>query len=74
MFPHHRTANDVVFDNSDPKTVMMAEVDAGRGTWLDVFSGTEGDNRNVQLKVLEGSADAYHYTANMTWELSDAPR
>ncbi|MFS0595527.1 WxL domain-containing protein [Peribacillus frigoritolerans] len=68
------TANDVVFDNSDSKVPMLAEVDAGRGTWLDVFSGTEGDNSNVQLNVLAGSADAQNYTATMTWELSDAPK
>lgn len=68
------TANDVVFDNTDSKVLMLAEVDAGRGTWLDVFSGTEGDNSNVQLNVLAGSADAQNYTATMTWELSDAPK
>ncbi|MGJ3195121.1 WxL domain-containing protein [Peribacillus frigoritolerans] len=68
------TANDVVFDNTDSKVFMLAEVDAGRGTWIDVFSGTEGDNSNVQLNVLAGSADAQSYTATMTWELSDAPK
>ncbi|MGM0838269.1 MAG: WxL domain-containing protein [Bacillota bacterium] len=68
------TANDVVFDNTDSKVFMFAEVDAGRGTWLDVFPGTEGDNSNVQLNVLAGSADAQNYTATMTWELSNAPK
>ncbi|WP_054025663.1 WxL domain-containing protein [Bacillus sp. FJAT-28004] len=67
-------AYDVVFDNMDAKPVMMAEEGAGRGTWVDVFTGTGGDNRNVQLKVLEGSADTLiHYTAEITWELSNAP-
>lgn len=68
------TANDVVFDNTDSKVIMLAEEDAGRGTWVTVFSGTEGNNSNVQLNVLAGSANAQNYTATMTWELSNAPR
>ncbi|PFJ11266.1 hypothetical protein COD67_23055 [Bacillus cereus] len=53
---------------------MLAAVDAGRGTWVDVFSGTDGDNSNVQLKVLEGSADtSTNYSSTITWELSNAP-
>jgi hypothetical protein len=68
------TAYDVVFDNTDAKVVMVAEQGAGRGTWIDVFAGTDGDNSNVQLKVLEGSADANtNYSAVVTWELSNAP-
>jgi hypothetical protein len=68
------TAYDVVFDNTDAKVVMVAEQGAGRGTWIDVFAGTDGDNSNVQLKVLEGSADTNtNYSAVITWELSNAP-
>jgi hypothetical protein len=64
---------NVVFDNDDSKVFMAAGVDEGRGTWLDIFSGTEGDNRNIQLKVLAGSADAENYTSTITWELANAP-
>lgn len=68
---HH----DVTFNNSDAKVLMDAGVDAGRGTWIDVFSGEAGNNDKVQLKVLEGSADAgVDYTATINWELADAPK
>lgn len=67
-------ARDVVFDNTESKPVMIAEEDTGRGTWINVFSGTEGNNTNVQLAVLEGSAEAnVEYNATITWELSSAP-
>ncbi|MED3687100.1 WxL domain-containing protein [Bacillus thuringiensis] len=68
---HH----DVTFNNTDAKVLMDADVDAGRGTWLDVFSGEAGNNDKIQLKVLEGSADAeVDYTATINWELADAPK
>lgn len=68
---HH----DVTFNNTDAKVLMDAAVDAGRGTWLDVFSGKAGNNDKIQLKVLEGSADAaVDYTATINWELADAPK
>ncbi|PFJ17522.1 cell surface protein [Bacillus cereus] len=66
--------NDVVFDNNDAKLVMFTEVDTGRGTWINVFSGTDGDNSNAQLKVLGDSADTLtNYSTVITWELSNAP-
>jgi hypothetical protein len=67
------TAYDVTFDNSDSKKFMEAPLETGRGTWLDVFSGSDGDNSNVQLKVLAGSAEAESYSGTVTWELTDAP-
>ncbi|EOL45214.1 WxL domain-containing protein [Enterococcus caccae] len=66
---------DVVFNNNDAKVIMSAKKDAGRGTWLDVFTGEEGNNEKIQLKVLEGSADAnVEYTAEINWTLSNAPK
>ncbi|MGF9853135.1 WxL domain-containing protein [Bacillus paramobilis] len=68
---HH----DVIFNNTDAKVLMDADVDGGRGTWIDVFSGEAGNNDKIQLKVLEGSADAgVDYTATINWELADAPK
>lgn len=65
----------MTFNNSDAKVLMDAGVDAGRGTWIDVFSGEAGNNDKIQLKVLEGSADAgVDYTATINWELADAPK
>lgn len=67
--------HDVTFNNSDAKVIMDAKKDAGRGTWLDVFSGEEENNENVQLKVLEGSADAnVEYVAEINWTLANAPK
>ncbi|PEF42451.1 cell surface protein [Bacillus cereus] len=68
---HH----DVTFNNTDAKVLMDADVDAGRGSWVDVFSGEAGNNNKIQLKVLEGSANAnVDYTATINWELADAPK
>ncbi|WP_349730543.1 WxL domain-containing protein [Peribacillus frigoritolerans] len=67
------TAYDVTFDNRDSKKFMDAPLETGRGTWLDVFSGSDGDNSNVQLKVLAGSAEAESYSGTVTWELTSAP-
>ncbi|MBT2645280.1 WxL domain-containing protein [Bacillus sp. ISL-34] len=67
------TAYDVTFDNRDSKKFMDAPLETGRGTWLDVFSGSDGDNSNVQLKVLAGSAEAESYSGTVTWELTNAP-
>ncbi|WP_207696040.1 hypothetical protein DOK67_0000596 [Enterococcus sp. DIV0212c] len=67
--------SDVIFTNGDAKVVMTAKKDAGRGTWLDIFSGEAQNNGNVQLKVLEGSADAnVEYLAEINWTLSNAPK
>lgn len=67
-------AYDVVFNNADAQLVMASKEGGGRGTWIDVFPGTEGNNTNVQLQVLPGSADALtDYSAVITWEVSDAP-
>lgn len=67
-------AHDVVFENKDAQLVMAAKEGAGRGTWIVVFPGTEGDNRNVKLQVLAGSGEALEdYSAVITWELSNAP-
>lgn len=69
------TAADVTFNNADAKVVMTAKKDAGRGTWVDVFSGEADNNENVQLKVLEGSADAnVDYEAEINWTLANAPK
>lgn len=68
-------AHDVTFENEDAKLFMSADKDAGRGTWIDVFSGEHGNNDKIKLKVLEGSADAnVEYTAKINWTLSNAPK
>lgn len=65
---------DVAFNNTDAKVMMNAKKETGRGTWVDVFSGTVGENENVTLQVLPGTADAdVDYTATINWELTDAP-
>lgn len=65
---------DVTFNNADAQIMMNAKKDTGRGTWVDVFSGTAEKNENVTLKVLPGTADAdVDYTATINWELTDAP-
>ncbi|EUJ28482.1 hypothetical protein MFLO_12071 [Listeria floridensis FSL S10-1187] len=67
-------AFDVKFDNTDSKMILRADENTGRGTWLDVFNGKQGDNQKVQLKVLPGTAEAnVDYTAKISWELTDAP-
>ncbi|MEI5994504.1 WxL domain-containing protein [Candidatus Enterococcus mansonii] len=69
------TTTDVTFNNADAKVVMTAKKDAGRGTWVDVFSGEADNNQNVKLKVLEGSADAnVDYQAEINWTLANAPK
>lgn len=49
--------------------IMTAATDTGRGTWVDVFEGTN----DVQLKVLGGSALAKSYSAELNWELATTP-
>ena len=52
-----------------------AKKEAGKGTWLNVWSGTDQSNENVQLKVLAGTAEAdTEYTSTINWELADAPK
>lgn len=69
------TSTDFKFNNEDSQLVMNAGKDSGRGTWLNIWSGTAQKNDNVQLKVLSGTADANtEYTATITWELLDAPK
>ena len=65
--------SDLIFDNTEAKTVMTADSLKGQGTWLDVFKGTEGNNTNVQLSVPSGSAQAKEYTATITWTLTAGP-
>lgn len=65
---------DVTFSNSDAHVMMNAKESTGRGTWVNVFSGELGNNENVQLKVLPGTADTnVDYKATINWELADAP-
>ena len=65
--------SDLIFDNTEAKTVMTADSLKGQGTWLDVFKGTEGNNINVQLSVPSGSAQAKEYTSTITWTLTAGP-
>ncbi|WP_375178507.1 WxL domain-containing protein [Enterococcus rotai] len=66
---------DLVFDSQDTYTLMQAGEGSGKGTWLDVFSGEAKNNENIQLLVLEGSAETnVRYTAIINWALSDVPK
>lgn len=68
-------ASNVVFNNDKFQAVMSAKKDAGKGTWINVWSGTDQNNENVQLKVIAGTAEANtEYTSTITWELADAPK
>lgn len=68
-------ASNVVFTNTSSQKVMNANKDGGKGTWLNVWSGNDQNNQNVQLKVLAGSADVgVEYNSTITWELADAPK
>lgn len=67
--------SNIVFSNAASQQVMNAKKEAGKGTWLNVWSGTDQSNENVQLKVLAGTAEAdTEYTSTITWELADAPK
>ncbi|ALS02119.1 cell surface protein [Enterococcus silesiacus] len=67
--------DDLVFDSQDTYTLMQAGEGSGKGTWLDVFSGEANNNENIQLLVLEGSAETnIRYTATINWALSDIPK
>lgn len=68
-------ASSIVFNNTASQPVMSAKKEAGKGTWLNVWSGTDQSNENVQLKVLAGTAEAdTEYTSTINWELADAPK
>ncbi|MDZ5759995.1 WxL domain-containing protein [Carnobacterium maltaromaticum] len=68
-------ASNMIFNNNSIQTVMNAKKDAGKGTWLNVWSGKDQSNDKVQLKVLAGTAEANTaYTSTITWELADAPK
>ncbi|CAD5897174.1 conserved exported hypothetical protein [Carnobacterium maltaromaticum] len=65
----------VLFDNEESKLIMNAKDKAGRGTWLNVWSGTDQANEAIQLNVLAGTPEANtEYTSSITWELEDAPK
>ncbi|WP_317945803.1 WxL domain-containing protein [Carnobacterium maltaromaticum] len=67
--------SDVLFDNQESQLVLNAKDKAGRGTWVNVWSGTDQANEAVQLNVLAGTPEANtEYTASITWELEDAPK
>lgn len=67
-------ASDVSFDTQETYSILIAEKDNGKGSWVDVFSGEKDDNSNVELLVLEGSADVgVNYTATINWSLVDTP-
>lgn len=67
--------SDIVFDNEESKQVLSARDKGGRGTWLNVWSGTNQANEAIQLNVLAGTAEANtEYTSSITWELEDAPK
>lgn len=68
-------SSDIVFDNEESKQVLSARDKAGRGTWLNVWSGANQANEAIQLNVLAGTAEANtEYTSSITWELEDAPK
>ena len=67
--------SDILFDNEESKLVVNAKDKAGRGTWLNVWSGTDQANEAIQLNVLAGTPEANtEYTSSITWELEDAPK
>lgn len=70
-------ASNVIFNETDElQPVMTAAESTGKGTWLNVWSGTEGqtENKNVQLYVPASSIAAdTKYSATITWELTHAP-
>lgn len=67
--------SDITFDNKESKVVMNAANKSGRGTWVDVWAGTDQANEKVQLKVVAGTAEAdTAYAATIIWELADAPK
>lgn len=69
------TTSDILFDNSDVKNVLTAKKDAGKGTFVSVWSGEKDNNSKVQLKVLAGTAEVdTEYTSTLTWQLADAPK
>ncbi|GKQ43302.1 hypothetical protein RD055328_12250 [Companilactobacillus sp. RD055328] len=45
---------------------------AGKGTWVDRFRGTQGNNENVTLSV-PSVPNAGTYSAEITWSLADVP-
>ncbi|MBC1307728.1 WxL domain-containing protein [Listeria booriae] len=65
------TASDITL-NSNAQTVFSAGENAGMGTWLDVYDGTDGANENVTLSVPSGNL-AGDYTSSITWSLENTP-
>ncbi|MBC1359496.1 WxL domain-containing protein [Listeria booriae] len=65
------TTSDVTLNGSS-QAVLSAEANAGMGTWLDVYPGTEGNNENVSLYVPAGNL-AGDYSTAITWTLEDSP-
>ncbi|MBC1501308.1 WxL domain-containing protein [Listeria weihenstephanensis] len=71
----NQSAAPVVADvtlNGATQTIFSASEDAGMGTWLDVYAGTDGANENVTLRVPSGNL-AGEYTSTITWTLEDSP-
>lgn len=67
--------SDVVFTNQESQLIMNAKDKAGRGTWLNVWSGTDQANEAIQLNVIAGTPEVdTEYTSSITWELEDAPK
>lgn len=67
------TESTVIFTNTDSKNITTAGTDAGKGTWVTVWSGSKNANENILLKVLAGSATASDYAATITWTLTSGP-
>lgn len=65
------TTTDITL-NGSVQPVFSASEDAGMGTWLDVYEGTDGANENVTLRVPSGNL-AGEYSATITWSLEDSP-
>ncbi|MBC1813797.1 WxL domain-containing protein [Listeria booriae] len=65
------TTSDITL-NGNTQTVLAAEANAGMGTWLDVYAGTDGNNENVSLYVPAGNL-AGDYNSSITWTLEDSP-
>ncbi|MBC1228666.1 WxL domain-containing protein [Listeria booriae] len=65
------TTSDITLNNN-AQIVLSAEANAGMGTWLNVYEGTEGNNDNVSLYVPAGNL-AGDYNSSITWTLEDSP-
>jgi hypothetical protein len=59
--------------NNETQDILLAKSGRGSGAFALVFEGKDGQNENVRLHVPQFNIKAQHYTAKLTWVLSDAP-